>query len=198
MSPRMIFAFLLIVVAVVYRIATGILVQSGDATWLSNFAPLAAIALCAAAFFPAKYRFTVPLLALLVSDFVLNSYYGASMVDPLILGRYLALIAVGCLGLLLVNRASFKTMLPAAVGGSVIFYLISNAFSWISDPGYVKNFAGFIQALTVGLPGYAPTWMFFRNSLVSDLAFTVLFVVAVRYGRSTERSRATPALSRVA
>lgn len=194
----MIPAFLLVLVAVVYRIATGILVQSGSATWLSNFAPLAAIMLCSAVFFPAKYKFTVPLLALLVSDIVLNTYYGARLLDPQILGRYLALIAVGCLGLLLTRRASLKTLLPASIGGSVIFYLISNAASWLSDPGYLKNIAGFIQALTAGLPGYAPTWMFFRNSLVSDLVFTGLFVLAVQYGRSAERSRTTPALSRAA
>lgn len=195
----MIPAFLLVLVAVVYRIATGILVQSGSATWLSNFAPLAAIALCSAVFFPPKLKFTVPLLALLVSDIVLNAYYGARFFDPLILGRYLALIAVVCLGLLMQNRASLKTLLPASLAGSTIFYFITNAFSWLSDPGYMKNFAGFIQALTVGLPGYAPTWLFFRNSLVSDLAFTALFVLAVRYGRSAERARAgSPALSRAA
>ena len=196
----MIPAFLLVLVAVVYRIATGILVQSGSATWLYNFAPLAAIALCGAVFFPPRYKFTVPLLALLVSDLVLNSYYGARLLDPLILGRYLALIAVGGLGLLLQNRASLKTLLPASIGGSVIFYFISTAFSWLSDPGYVKNFAGFIQALTVGLPAYSatPSWMFFRNSLVSDLVFTGLFVLAVHYGRSAERSRATTALPRAA
>ena len=194
----MIPAFLLVFVAVVYRIATGILVQSGSATWLSNFAPLAAIALCGAAFFPRKYKFIVPLLALLVSDIVLNTYYGARLLDPLILGRYLALVAVGGLGLLLQNRASLKTLLPASLAGSVIFFVITNAFSWLSDPGYVKNLAGFIQALTVGLPGYAPTWMFFRNSLASDLVFTGLFVLAVHYGRSAERSRATPSLSRAA
>ena len=110
------------------------------------------------------------------------------------------MIAVGCLGLLLQNRAALKTLLPACIGGSFIFYFISNAFSWLSDPGYVKNFAGFIQALTVGLPAYSatPTWMFFRNSLVSDLVFTGLFVLAVHYGRSAERLRATTALPRAA
>ncbi|MEP6809607.1 MAG: DUF6580 family putative transport protein [Chthoniobacterales bacterium] len=194
----MIPAFLLVFVAVVYRIATGILVQSGAATWLSNFAPLAAIALCGAVYFPAKYKFTVPVLALLVSDIVLDSYYGARLFDAQMIGRYLALIAVGAMGLLLVRRASLKTMLPATVAGSAIFYFISNTFSWLSDPGYVKNLAGLFQALTVGLPGYAPTWTFFRNSLVSDLVFTGLFVLAVQYGRSTERARTTSALSRVA
>jgi hypothetical protein len=41
------------------------------------------------------------------------------------------------------------------------------------------------------LPQYSatPTWMFFRNSLVSDLIFTGLFVVCMNVGRSMGRSR---------
>ena len=196
----MIPAFLLVLVAVVYRIATGILVQSGSATWLSNFAPLAAIALCGAAFFPTRFKFTVPFLALLVSDLVLNSYYGATLFDPLILGRYLALILVGVLGLALQHRTALKTLLLATVGGSVIFYFITNFFSWVSDPGYVKSAAGLVQALTVGLPAYSatPTWMFFGNSLASDLVFTGLFVLAVHFGRSPERAPAAAAVPRAA
>jgi hypothetical protein len=196
----MIPAFLLVLIAVVYRIATGILVQSGSATWLSNFAPLAAIALCGAAVFPAKYKFSVPLLALLVSDVILNAFYRAPMFHPLIVGRYLALVLVGCLGLFLSQRVSFKTLLPASIAGSIIFYVISNTFSWLSDPGYVKNLAGFIQAMTVGLPAYGatPTWMFFRNSLLSDIAFTGLFLVCVQFGRSSERSRAPSTQPRAA
>jgi hypothetical protein len=41
----MIPAFFLILAAVAYRIVTGFAITSGT-TWLSNFAPLAAIALC--------------------------------------------------------------------------------------------------------------------------------------------------------
>jgi hypothetical protein len=96
------------------------------------------------------------------------------------------------------NRAALKTLLPASVAGSVLFYVITNAFSWLSDPGYVKNFGGLVQALTVGLPGYAPTWMFFRNSLVSDLLFTTVFVVCLSFGRSSERAPATSPLPRAA
>jgi hypothetical protein len=44
----MIPAFLLVLFAVAYRVATGLFIQSG-ATWLANFAPFAAIALCSAA-----------------------------------------------------------------------------------------------------------------------------------------------------
>lgn len=196
----MIPALILILSAVAYRIAAGLLIHSGTALWLSNFAPIAAIALCGAAYFPPKFKFAVPLGALFVSDVILNYYYGATLVEPHIFGRYFALAFVGLIGLALQNRASFKTLLPASLVGSTIFYLITNVVSWLSDPGYAKNFAGFIQALTVGLPQYSatPTWMFFRNTILSDLLFTLLFVGCMNFGRNTSRALAGTALPRVA
>ena len=195
----MIPALLLIVSVVAYRITMGLLITSG-AGWLSNFAPLAAIALCAAAYFPPKYKFSVPLVALFISDAILNFHYGVTIVDPLILCRYLAFGIVGLIGLALQNRASLKTLLPASILGSTIFYVITNVFAWLTDPGYAKNFAGLIQALTVGLPQYSatPSWMFFRNSLLSDLFFTLLFVICMSIGRNHARPRAGAALPRLA
>jgi hypothetical protein len=195
----MIPAFLLVLLAVVYRIAVGLMVESGS-TSLASFAPIAAIALCSAAFFPGRYKFIIPLAGLLISDLVLNAYYGASMVHPAVATHYLAITAVLFLGVALRNRVAFKTMLPASIAGSIIFYVISNTFSWLADPGYVKNFAGLIQALTVGLPAYSatPTWMFLRNALVSDLIFTSAFVLCVVLAQSRERSRAASAIARAA
>ena len=195
----MIPAFLLVFSIAVYRITTGLLIHSG-ATWLSNFTPLAAIALCSAAYFPTKYKFSVPLVTLFISDAVLNFRYGAPLFDPQILLRYVALAIVGCGGLLLQNRASLKTLLPASIVVSTFFYAITNAFSWLSDPGYAKNFGGLIQALTTGLSNYSatPSWMFFRNSLISDLLFTLLFVLSINLGRSAEGSRARTAVPRTA
>jgi hypothetical protein len=196
----MIPALILVLAAVAYRIATGLFIQSG-ATWLSNFAPLAAVALCSAAYFPARLKFSLPLVTLFLSDLILNAHYGASLLDAHIICRYLALTIVGAVGLLLQNRVSLKTLLPASIAGSVIFYAITNGFSWLSDPGYAKNLAGLIQALTVGLPQYSstPTWLFFRNSLVSDVAFTCLFVMCVRLSRNAAQSApAKTALARAA
>jgi hypothetical protein len=195
----MIPALLLILSAIAYRIVTGLFAQSGS-IGLLNFAPLAAIALCAAAYFPAKYKFTVPMIALLISDVVLNIHYGFSLLSPFVLSHYLGFALVGCLGLLLQNRRSLKTLLPASIAGSVIFYIVTNLVSWFFDPGYAKNFAGLIQALTIGLPQYSatPSWMFFRNSLISDLLFTLLFVLCMNFGRSMEGSRARAARFRPA
>jgi hypothetical protein len=186
----MIPALLLVFSAVIYRVTTGLLIHSG-ASWLSNFAPLAAIALCSAAYFPKRYKFSVPLLTLFISDAIINFRYGAPLLDPQILVRYAALALIGGIGVLLQHRVSLKTLLPASIVGSTLFYMITNTFSWLSDPGYAKNFAGFIQSVTVGLPQYSatPTWMFFRNSLVSDLVFTCLFVLCMNAGRSMGRSR---------
>jgi small-conductance mechanosensitive channel len=196
----MIPALILVLSAVAYRIAAGLLIHSGSALWLSNFAPMAAIALCGAAYFPPKFKFSVPLSALFVSDLVLNYVYGAPLLQLQMLGHYLALALVGWIGFAIQNRASVKTLLPASVLGSTIFYLVVNTFSWLSDPGYAKDFAGLIQAQTVGLPQYSatPTWMFFRNTVLSDLFFTLLFVACMHFGRKTSRARAGAGLPRVA
>jgi len=195
----MIPALLLVIAAVVFRIATGFFSHSDSIGWM-NFAPIAAIALCAAAYFPGKYKFTVPMIALLISDIVLDAHYGFSLLSPFVLSHYVGFAIVGCLGLLLQNRASWKTLLPASVVASLIFYVITNAVSWLYDPGYAKNFSGLVQSLTVGLPQYSatPSWMFFRNSVVSDLLFTLLFVVCINLGRRAEGSRARAAVPRTA
>jgi hypothetical protein len=193
----MIPAFLLIVAAVAYRIVTGLAITSGS-TWLSNFAPMAAMALCAAAYFPAKYRFSVPMIALLVSDIVLNSFYGFSLLSPFVLSHYVGFALVGALGLMLRNRASVKTMLPASIAASILFYVVTGTVSWLFDPGYLKNVAGLFQSLTIGVSAYSatPSWMFFRNSVLSDLIFTGLFILCFHWGRASESVRATAAQPR--
>lgn len=195
----MIPALLLVLSVAAYRVVSGLLIHSG-ATWLSNFTPLAAIALCGAAYFPNKYKFSVPLITLFISDAIINWCYAAPLLDVQIVVRYIALAGVGLVGLLLQNRASLKTLVPASIAVSTFFYVFTNIFSWLSDPGYTKNFAGLVQALTTGLPAYSatPSWMFFRNSLVSDLLFTVVFIVCINFGRSAEGSRPRAAVPRAA
>src|SRR5690348_16379134 len=195
----MIPALLLVLSVAAYRVVSGMLIHSG-ATWLSNFTPLAAIALCSAVYFPKRFKFSVPLLTLFLSDAVIDWRYGAPLLDLQIVVRYVALASVGLLGLLLQNRASLKTLVPASIAVSTFFYVFTNTFSWLGDPGYTKNLPGLVQALTSGLPAYSatPSWMFFRNSLVSDLFFTVLFIVCINLGRSAEGSRARAAVPRTA
>lgn len=178
-------ALLLIIATIVLRVISGLAIISGT-TWVSNFAPLAAIALCSAAYLPWRYKFTVPFAALITSDAILNWYYRAPLLGVETSGRYAAFALICCLGMLLRRRPSLRTLLPASLVASVVFYAITNTLSWATEPGYAKNVAGWTQALTIGLPvngGATPTWMFFRNSLLSDLFFTTVFVACMKFGR---------------
>jgi hypothetical protein len=194
----MIPAVLLIISTIAFRIITGLAIISGTG-WISNFAPLAAMALCGAAYLPRRYAFAIPMAALLVSDVVLNTHYGFPFLNPFVLSHYLAFALIGGLGMLLRDRAELKTLLSASIAASLIFYFVTNCVSWVFDPGYIKTFAGFIQAQTVGLPVYGgttPSWMFLRNSLLSDLFFTALFVACMSFGRSSVRATASEPLPR--
>ena len=118
----MIPALLLIISAIAYRIVTGLLPSRRERVIELR----AARRDCAlrAAYFPRKYKFTVPMIALLISDVVHQHFhYGFSLLSPFVLSHYLAFAVVGCLGLLLQNRASIKTLFPASIAGSMIFYI---------------------------------------------------------------------------
>lgn len=61
---------------------------------------------------------------------------------------------------------------------SAVFYLVTNTVSWAGNAAYAKSLSGWMQALTTGLPGYLPTWTFFRASFFSDLGFSALLMLA--------------------
>lgn len=170
-------ALLLIAAIIIYRLCIGL--QGGHLPWLENFAPVAAIALCGGIYLPRRLAFIVPLAALFVSDIFLNWHYGYPLVSPEMFSRYLALAASVAIGFGIRNRARLGTVLPASLLGSVLFYVVTNTSSWLTWPAYAKTFSGWLQALWYGLPGYPPTWMFFRSTLLSDLLFSTLFVLCI-------------------
>jgi hypothetical protein len=148
--------------------------------WLENFSPLAAICLCGAIYFPRKLAVLLPLGIILVSDVILNAYvYHASLFCWEMFSRYVALGLVIGLGWAVRKQGRLWPVIPASIAGSLGFYIITNSASWISNPVYQKTLAGWVQALTTGVPAYPPTWLFYRSTLVSDLLFTGLFVLCM-------------------
>lgn len=177
----MIAAFTLLALAIAWRLFLG-LGHRDDFTWLHNFAPLSAIALCGAFALPRRAAFAVPLAALLVSDLILNRYYGASLLSLEMLARYGVLVAITGAGWWLRRHPQALLVLGTSALCSVLFYFVTNTASWLTltEPAYAKTFAGWAQALTGGLPGYPPTLVFFRNTLLSDVLFTGLFLLSLR------------------
>ena len=177
----MIPALLLVIAAVAYRVAAGLLIHSGT-TWLSNFAPFAAHAFAAPFYFPRAKIFSAAHLRFLfrtpssipITGRHIHAIGGLPPVSP----PSSPLVASACS---CQNRASFARSCFRISRWIDNLYVTTNAFAWISDPGYVHS-SGLIQALTVPvLPQYSatPSWMFFRNSLLSDLLFTGLFVLCI-------------------
>jgi hypothetical protein len=178
-------SLLLLLVAIVYRVVLGI-AGSTHLDWLHNFSPLAAIALCGAIYLPRRMAIAVPLLALFVSDLFLNAHYGEPLLSLKMVPGYLALALCVALGLAVRRQPALSRILGASVLGSIVFHVLTNTGSWLTEAGYARTAAGWWQALTSGLPGFPPTLIFFRNSLLSDLLFTSLFVGCMAFARRGE------------
>ena len=181
----MIAPILLVLIAIVYRVVIGVAGMT-HMEWLHNFSPVAAIALCGAIYFPRKIAIFAPLAAFFVSDLILNAYYLAtphvtSIVSLRMIPEYLALGLSAALGWKLRANPKAGLILGASVLGSIAFYVITNTGDWLVEPLYAKTFAGWAQALTTGLPGYPPTFTFFRNTFASDLLFTAIFVACMAW-----------------
>ncbi len=159
---------------------------------LPNFSPVMAIAFCGAWFLPGALALILPILALLISDIALSAHYASLAPGIGDLLRYACYAAAAFLGWSL-RRNHFGGMgfWAGVLGSAVAFYLVTNSAAWLGNPLYPQSLVGWIQSLTVGLPGYPPTWTFFRNSLASDLLFSGAMVAAAAFVRQSEKSRLT-------
>jgi hypothetical protein len=176
-------ALLLTFAALLYRL---LFILAGAPFAWANFSPLAAIFLCSGLFLPTKRAALWPALGLVVSDILINAHFNAPLFDTRMIPGYF------CFGVIFVLGVGFRhyhqdkalPVLLAAVFSSIFFYLVTNTVSWYFDapvplavPLYPKTFAGWAQALTVGHPGFPPTYLFLRNTLISDVLFTSLFLL---------------------
>ncbi len=147
---------------------------------LPNFSPVMAIALCGALVLPGTLAMVVPLIALVASDILLNLHFGLAPLSWAELLRY-ACYGLGVSAGLMLRRtgAGAPAIFGTVVANAIVFYLVTNTAAWFGNPAYVQTAVGWLQSLTVGLPGFPPTWVFFRNSLAGDLVFTSVFLGAM-------------------
>lgn len=173
------FALVLIVLAAAWRIA------ALHVPALVNFAPLMALTFCGAVYFRDKRLWLVPFVALTLSDLYLDYHYATVYHElwtwPSVAVRLVCFALALPIGVFVAQRKTWLNLLSGAVGSAMFFYLATNTDAWIRDPAYAKNAAGWWQAMTIGRPEFAPTLLFFRNSLASDVIFTGLFAGAMEW-----------------
>lgn len=174
-NRAIILAITLLLVAAFFRVARLDLLPT-----LPNFAPVMAIAFCGALLLPGWMAIVVPGAALIASDLLLNAHYGTGLIGGAELIRYACYGVAIAAGLALRNRpARLPVTFGVVTANALLFYVVTNTAAWFTNPAYTKSFAGLVQSLTVGVPGFPPTWVFFRNSLLSDWFFTALILTAV-------------------
>jgi hypothetical protein len=159
-----------------------------------NFSAFYGLAFCAGAFFPRHVKWWLPLGTLVVTDIALDVYYQSFSARQFV--NYLAYALIILLGSRFSRRSSFLGLLAGGIVGAILFYLITNTASWLCDPAYTKDLAGWIIALTKGTSGYPTTIEFFRNTLMSGGLFTGLFAGALKLteaAESSEEKEAEPA-----
>jgi hypothetical protein len=154
------------------------------------FSAAYAIMFCAGLYFPGVWAWVLPLATMMICDVLLDifAYHISPGWDAVLFmaPNYVAYALVVALGRgLSKGKRSFATLLGGGLIGAFVFYFVTNTMSWLTYP-YAKTIVGWIQALTTGLPGFPPTWAFFRGTMLSGGIFTALFVGAIKLLQSSE------------
>ena len=146
-----------------------------------NFSAAHALLFCAAFWLPGWMGWVMPLATIIVTDILLNVFaYDVTVLDPTLVTNWIILALFVVLAKWLARRRSYGRVFLGTLFGALLFYLVSNSVSWMVNPAYVKTIAGWVQALTVGLPGFPPTWMFGLKTLLGTGLFTGLFAGAMK------------------
>jgi hypothetical protein len=119
---------------------------------------------------------------------MLNPNYGENMLEPFMLVTIGSYFLIFFFGKRLGNQYSISKVLGAGIASAIAFHIITCSFSWIANPTYMKSFYGWIQCLFIGEAGYAPSYLFLRNSVLSTALFSVLFAFAAKYISSKQQS----------
>ena len=152
-----------------------------------NFSAAYALAFCAGIYFTGAMAWWITMGTLVLTDILLNLFwYHVPVLNAYLLVTLFSFAALTGFGKFFSPRMALWKLICGGLLGAVLFYLITNTASWLNYPDYPKTLAGWIQALTVGMPGFPPTWEFFRNTLLSSGLFTALFASAMKLTAPSE------------
>ena len=152
-----------------------------------NFSAAHALLFCAAFWLPGWMGWVLPLATIIVTDVLLNLFhYSMPVMVPELVVNWMILALFVVLAKWLARRRSYGRVFVGTLIGALLFYLVSNTVSWMVNPAYAKTIAGWVQALTVGLPGFPPTWLFGLKSLLGTGLFTGLFAGAMKWSEAID------------
>jgi hypothetical protein len=137
-----------------------------------NFAPIAAMALFGGAYMDKKQAFTLPIFAMILSDFVIG--FDSLPMRLIVYGSFSIMVLIG---FWLKKHKNTKNVILATLFSSVLFFVLTNFSVWAFGTMYPKNSAGLVQSYVFAIP-------FFRNTLFGDLFYSGIFFGGYEFIRS--------------
>ena len=146
-------------------------------TFLPNFSALESLALFGGAYIAMRsVAILIPLLAMFVSDLVINNTIARSFFPDqegiVIFSEYMiwntiAIIAIVLFGRLFLKKMNLLNGVFGILGATAIFWIISNIGAWLSSGLFPLTFAGMMENFAFALP-------FLKNSLLGNLVFGLI------------------------
>jgi hypothetical protein len=127
-----------------------------------NTTPVTAIILFASVYLGGRYSFGALFAIMLAADMFLGFYQWQMMVAV-----YGSLGIAALIGFMMRKNVTASRVLFAALGSSVVFFIITNWAVWQFGTMYAHSLAGLLESYTMALP-------FFRNSLIGDVLYTAM------------------------
>lgn len=151
----------LAVVVLIVILAAAIRVMTNG--WIPNFTPIGALALFSGAYFnDKKLAFIVPVSAMLLSDLFIG--FHSTMI--FVYASFLMIVLLSRAANY--SRKSVGSVLGSALGGSVLFFLVTNFGVWATSGMYEMSLSGLMTSYVEGIP-------FFRYTLMGDLFYVAVF-----------------------
>ena len=155
-----------------------------------NFAPIGALALFGAAYFPKKWMaILAPLVCLWISDLFINNVVYGAYNDGFVFfyggwyWMYATTLLTTVMGFGLLKKINVATVLGSAVLASILFFAVTNFVCWPGNPLYPQNFMGLMACYIAGVP-------FFAGTLLGNV-----FYSAVMFGGFELAKRQYPSLN---
>lgn len=132
-----------------------------------NFTPIGAIALFAGTYITdRKKAFLLPLIALFISDIVIEIVTGSGFYRDMIF-VYGSFALITSIGFLVRGREQRQIIMVASLISSILFFFLTNFGTWLMYDMYPKSMQGLLMCYIAGIP-------FFKGTIMGDLFYNLV------------------------
>ena len=133
-----------------------------------NFTPIISVAILGVIIFKSLLLSVfIYLSSMVVSDYLIGLHSNMIFI-------YTILILISYISYSFKEKLNLKTLILFCLGGSIIFFLISNFVVWQTSGIYEKNIEGLIVCYIAALP-------FFTNTLISTIFYSYLSYLVINF-----------------